>query len=152
MAASATGRSAAPPTPGAPGAPATPITDNDHPVRLDRRAAVRRATLFVLTLVALALTARAIVGERGLLDARRSVKELSRAQAEVEKWRERNTWLEARIKALRDDPSTIESMARERLDFVTPGEITFLLPDDPRSPAPGEPTPVAPGEFSPVLP
>jgi cell division protein FtsB len=111
-----------------------------------------RATLLVLTLFALALTVRAIVGERGLLDVRRSLSELSRAQAEVDKWHERNAWLEARIKALRDDPATIESMARERLDYVRPGEITFLFPADPKALAPGEPAPVAPGEFSPVLP
>lgn len=119
---------------------------------LERRQAIGRATLLVLTLVALVLTARAVVGERGLLDARRSLAELSRAQAEVEKWHVRNAWLEARIKALREDPATIESMARERLDYVRPGEITFLFPDDPSMPAPGEPGPVAPGEFSPVLP
>jgi cell division protein FtsB len=102
--------------------------------------------------LALALTARAIGGERGLLDARRSLAELDRAQAEVQKWRDRNSWLEARIKALKDDPATIESLARERLDYVKPGEITFLFPSDPAAPAPGEPDPAAPGEFSPVLP
>lgn len=111
-----------------------------------------RATLFLLTLLALTLTARAIVGERGLLDARRSLNELARAQAEVEKWRARNAWLEARIKALREDPATIESMARERLDYVRPGEITFLFPQDPAAPDRDEPGPVSPGEFSPVLP
>jgi cell division protein FtsB len=132
---------------------ASPAGDGDPRTRsVERRQAIRRATFFVLTLVALALTARAIVGERGLLDAHRSLRELTRAEAEVEKWRERNAWLEARIRALRDDPATIESMARERLDYVRPGEITFLFPDDPARPAPGEPAPVTPGEFSPVLP
>ena len=118
---------------------------------LERRAAIRRATYLALTLIALALTARAIGGERGLLDARRSLGDLERAQAEVQKWRDRNTWLEARIKALRDDPATIESLARERLDFVKPGEITFLFPVDPAAPAPGEPLPATPGEFSPNI-
>ena len=127
--------------------------DSDPRTRaLERRQAIGRATLFVLTLVALALTVRAVVGERGLLDAHRSLAELSRVQADVERWRARNAWLEARIKALREDPATIESMARERLDYVKPGEITFLFPDDPARLEPGEPGPVAPGEFSPLLP
>jgi len=141
------------PGPGAPAAATAPVAESDPRTRgFERGAAIRRAIFLALTLLALALTARAIGGERGLLDARRSLAELDRAQAEVQKWRDRNSWLEARIKALKDDPATIESLARERLDYVKPGEITFLFPSDPAAPAPGEPDPAAPGEFSPVLP
>jgi len=141
------------PGPGAHAAAPATVPETDPRTRgLERRAAVRRATYLALTLLALALTARAIGGERGLLDARRSVAELDRAQAEVQKWRDRNTWLEARIEALKDDPATIESLARERLDYVKPGEITFLFPTAPAAPSPGEPAAAAPGEFSPVLP
>ena len=116
----------------------------------ERRQALKRASFLGLTFLALALTARAVVGERGLLDARRSLRELDRVQGEVEKWRQRNLFLERRIKALREDPTTIESIARERLDWVRPGEITFLFPHDPATLEPGDPGPAAPGEFSPA--
>lgn len=117
----------------------------------ERRQALRRATYLALTLAAAALTVRGIVGKRGLLAAHRSRTELARLDADVAKWRERNATLEGRIKALRDDPSTIESIARERLGWVRPGEFTFLFPHDPSAPDPRDPGPVAPGEFDPAL-
>jgi cell division protein FtsB len=131
---------------GAPG-PAAPPDDGRA-----RRQALQRATFLLLTLAAIALSARAIVGERGLLDAHRAQRELSTLQGEVGTWHERNAYLEARIKALRDNPATIERIARERLDYVRPGEITFLFPRDPSELDPGDPGPLPPGEFLPTHP
>lgn len=118
----------------------------------DRRQAFKRAIYLALSLAAIALSARAVLGERGLLDAHRSQAELTALQTEVETWKQRNELLEKRVKALREDPATIEGIARERLDWIRPGEITFLLPHDPAASDPGDPGPVAPGEFSPTQP
>ena len=116
----------------------------------DPHQALKRATVFLLTLAAVALSARAIVGERGMLDAHRAAHDLAVLKQETAKWQERNAYLEKRIKALRGDPATIEAVARERLDWVRPGEITFLFPHDPAALEPGDPGPVAPGEFQPA--
>ena len=133
--------------------PGTPGPQDDGRNRSqDRRQALQRATFLLLTLAALALSARAIVGERGLLDAHRAQRELNSLQGEVGKWRARNAYREWRIKALRSSPAAIETIARERLDYVRPGEITFLFPHDPAEPEPGDPGPLAPGEFLPTHP
>ncbi len=138
------------PAPGA-AAPAAPA-DQVRAAGSERGQTIRRTAYLALSLVAAALTVRAVIGERGLLAAHRSRGELARLDAEVGKWQERNAWLQARVKALREDPGTIERIARERLDYVRPGEITFLFPYDITKPEPGEPGPAAPGEFSPTHP
>lgn len=134
--------------------PATGEGDGDEgqPRIRDRRQAVKHAIVLALSLAAIALTVRAILGERGLLDAHRSSGELLVLRSEVETWRSRNTYLEGRIRALRTDPATIEKIARERLGWVRPGEITFLFPHDPALVEPGDPGPVPPGEFAPTQP
>lgn len=73
-------------------------------------------------------------------------------RTEVDTWRARNTYLEGRIRALQNDPAAIEKIARERLGWIRPGEITFLFPHDPALTEPGDPGPVAPGEFAPTQP
>ena len=133
-----------PPRPGAP--PRGPGREPEH------RQAIRRAAYLALALVAAGLTVRAVIGERGLLEAHRARIECEKLEAEVGKWRERNAYLETRIQALRNDPATIERIARERLDYVRPGEITFLFPYDAAAPEPFDPGPVAPGEFGPTQP
>jgi len=127
-------------------------TEGPRPWGLDRRQAIRRVSYLALGLVAAGLTVRAVIGEGGLVDAHRARVELARVRAEEKKWEQRNAVLEARIKALRTDPSTIERIARERLDWVRPGEITYLFPYDASVPDRGDPGPVAPGEFAPVEP
>lgn len=117
----------------------------------ERRQALRRAAYLLLSILAVALFVRAVVSKRGLLEAHRSRVELARLELDVEKWRDRNTHLETRIKALREDPAAIEAIARERLGWVRPGEVTYLFPQDPSAPEPGDTGPVPPGEFSPTI-
>ncbi len=138
--------------PSAEAATETPPAEDDRGRAQDRRQALKRATYFILILTAAALSARAVFGVRGVLDAHRSGRELARLEGEVDTWRERNAFLEKRIAALRQDPGTLEAIARERLDWVRPGEITFLFPHDPAALERGDPGPVAPGEFSAVEP
>jgi cell division protein FtsB len=118
----------------------------------ERQVAIRRAAYLALTLAAAGFSVRAVIGDRGILELHRSRVELARLETEVERWQRRNVFLEARIKALREDPATIEAIARERLDWVRPGEITFLLPYDAAAPEPGDPGPAAPDEFAVVAP
>jgi len=117
----------------------------------DRRQALRRAACLALAVAAVALSVRAVVGKRGLLETHRARRELARLEAEVGKWKQRNASIEELIKALRDNPAAIEAIARERLGWVRPGEITFLFPHDPAALEPGDPGPIPPGEFSPTL-
>ncbi len=77
-------------------------------------------TLIVLTVVVLAPSLRVLVEQR---------QQVAQLQAEVDRQQravddltgERARW---------DDPSYIQALARERLDYVYPGEYTFLVKDD----------------------
>jgi cell division protein FtsB len=75
------------------------------------------------------LAVDALVGEKGLtenLRARRESRDLSTA---LERLRVENTSLRDKIRRLREDASTIESVAREELGLIRPGELLVILKD-----------------------
>ena len=82
--------------------------------------------LFLIFLLSV-LLANALIGERGLfasLAARRAnsafLKETSRLRSENERLRKM-------IHSLKQSPETVESIAREDLGLISPGEKIFLL-------------------------
>ena len=77
-------------------------------------------TLIVLTVVVLAPSLRI------LIEQRQQVAQLQQAVSDRQEAVDNLTTQKARW----DDPSYIQSLARERLDYVYPGEYTFLLIDD----------------------
>ena len=90
----------------------------------------------IFTTCALALNA--LIGARGLpavLDARRDYRALA---ADLDRIRHENAQLRQEVGRLRDDPQTIEEIARRDLHFMRPGEKLFLLrtaePPDARTP------------------
>jgi cell division protein FtsB len=75
------------------------------------------------------LAVDALVGEKGLtenLRARRESRDLSTA---LERLRVENTSLRDKVRRLREDASTIESVAREELGLIRPGELLVILKD-----------------------
>jgi cell division protein FtsB len=83
---------------------------------------MRFGVAFGLCIVILTMFA----GERGLpavFKARRQAHTLAR---EVGTLREQNQALRARVLALRNEPGTIETVARETLGLARPGEIVVL--------------------------
>jgi cell division protein FtsB len=69
----------------------------------------------------------ALVGEKGLtenLRARRASREL---MADVDRLRAENATLREQVRRLREDPAAIESVAREELGLIRPGELLILL-------------------------
>jgi cell division protein FtsB len=69
----------------------------------------------------------ALFGERGLAEtmkARRDFQDTSAGLAEV---RQQNAALRAQIRHLQEDPGTIESVAREELGLIRPGEILVIV-------------------------
>lgn len=69
----------------------------------------------------------ALVGEKGLtenLRARRASRELT---ADVDRLRTENATLREQVQRLREDPAAIESVAREELGLIRPGELLILL-------------------------
>jgi len=93
------------------------------------RRAIRAAAFAFAALV----TIDAVVGEEGLLalrEARRMDAALRRA---LDKARADNARLRAHVTRLREQGSTIETVARQDLGLVKPGEILFIIKNPPTS-------------------
>ena len=63
--------------------------------------------------------------------------EYQKLQQDLKRMDEENRRLDAEIKALKSDPKAIEKEAREQLRYAKPGEVIYLLPEQPgQHPAP----------------
>ena len=98
-----------------------------------KKARRQRGAILALVMIFLGGTAAALFGDRGYLDVQRQ-------QLRYRELRESNATQFKRVEDLRReidrltaDPSTLERIAREDLNFVGKGELTLLLPA-----APGE--------------
>ncbi|HEV2889226.1 MAG TPA: septum formation initiator family protein [Frankiaceae bacterium] len=104
------------PKPPLPGAKRTAVTT---------RAAILGAVLMVLAL-ALTVPLRQYLAQRGAV---------ARLRAKQEQAQRRVDALEARKRQLQD-PAYVEQLARERLHFVRPGEVPYILLTPPPTPVP----------------
>ena len=81
--------------------------------------------------VACVLIANALVGEKGLaaiLHANRQQRELASSIAELKR---ENAGLREHASQLRENPKTIEHLARRELGLVKPGEKLFIIAPTP---------------------
>lgn len=89
----------------------------------------RRGLQLLLIFVTLVLIVDALIGDKGLtesLNARRQYQEL---HASLDRLRRDNATLREEMRRLNEDPATIESLARQELGLIKPGEIVFILKD-----------------------
>ena len=117
------------------------VSDPEHatakisPEERERRRKVRRRWTGVLfASVFLAGSAAALLAEGGYLDRLEVDRELRDAEDRLFERAARVRALRGRLEALESGPEPLERIAREQLDYVGPGEITFLLPEDDRFP------------------
>jgi cell division protein FtsB len=89
----------------------------------------RRALQILFWFIAVSLGFNALFGDMGLVHGIRQRRLASRLQREVASLQRDNDALMAEVKALRRDPSRIETIAREDLGLTRPGEIIFLFKD-----------------------
>lgn len=90
----------------------------------------RRKTVHLLLIfVTLVLVLDALVGEKGLLETIRARRQYRDLSASIERLRAENVELREQVRRLREDPSAIESLAREELGLIRPGEMLFILKD-----------------------
>ena len=100
---------------------------------------VRDARKWGLWVVGLSgvLAAASALGPRGVAHLRRLDRDAARIEAADAALEAQNDRLILRIDALRNDPRTLESVARDELGMVKPGEVVFrFVPEAPRSAAP----------------
>ena len=71
----------------------------------------------------------ALVGERGLLAMLRARQDHDALTAAIARQRAENARLRDQARQLREDPSTIEEIARRELGLIRPGEKVFIIKD-----------------------
>jgi cell division protein FtsB len=115
----------------------------EHPQPLRRRPAPtpprsslwgRRILNYLLIFVAIVLVVDAVVGDKGLVQTIRARRQHAELRSTLSGLREGNTKLREEIRRLREDPGTIESIAREDLGLIRPGELLFVIRDGTRAP------------------
>jgi len=89
----------------------------------------RRALNYLLFFAAIVLLVDALVGERGLVATTRARKQSNDLSAAVAGLRAENARLSETAERLRTDPYEIESVAREKLGLIRPGEVLVVLKD-----------------------
>jgi cell division protein FtsB len=83
----------------------------------------------LLIFVTLVLMIDALVGEKGLLETVRARQRHQELTASIDRLRAENAQLREEARRLLEDPATIESLAREELGLIRPGEMLFIVKD-----------------------
>jgi cell division protein FtsB len=83
----------------------------------------------LLVFVAVVLVVDALIGEKGLMQSMRARQEYLDMAASLETLRRNNAKLRDEMRRLNEDPATIESVARQQLGLIRPGEVVFILKD-----------------------
>jgi cell division protein FtsB len=93
-------------------------------------SAVRRRTVHLLLIfVSFVLVVDALVGEKGLIESMRARRQHREVAAALETIRRDNIRLREEARRLKEDPGAIESLAREQLGLIRPGEVLFIIKD-----------------------
>jgi cell division protein FtsB len=87
---------------------------------------------WVLLFVASVIVVDALVGDRGLVAMLRARQEYDELSGTIARQRAENARLRDMVRRLREDPSTIEEIARRELGLIRPGERVFIVEDAPR--------------------
>ncbi|HEX5473101.1 MAG TPA: septum formation initiator family protein [Vicinamibacterales bacterium] len=90
----------------------------------------RRLLNYVLVLVTIVLVLDALVGDKGLTETLRARRQYAQVAASLADLRQQNAKLRDQIHRLEEDPATIESIAREELGLMRPGELLVIVHDD----------------------
>jgi cell division protein FtsB len=89
----------------------------------------RRILNVILGFATVVMLVDALVGEKGLIERMQARRDYEAQAASVEAVKSTNALLRERARRLREDPAAIESLAREELGFIRPGELLFILRD-----------------------
>lgn len=96
------------------------------PSSTPRRRRLLNGLLIFATIV---LLVDALIGDKGLVERMRARQHYEQAAAELDAVRRENAGMREKIQRLKDDPAAIESIARDELGFIRPGELLFILRD-----------------------
>jgi cell division protein FtsB len=83
----------------------------------------------VLLFVASLIIVDTMVGDRGLPAMLRARREYDELAVTIAREKAENARLRAEARRLREDPTTIEEIARRELGLIRPGERVFIIKD-----------------------
>ena len=89
----------------------------------------RRGLHLLLIFVTLVLIVDALIGEKGLMESMHAQRQYRELGASLDSLRRENANLRDEARRLKEDPATIESLARDQLGLIRPVEIVFILKD-----------------------
>jgi cell division protein FtsB len=89
----------------------------------------RRFWSHAVLFAACVLLVNGLFGERGLMDTIRARRAFSAAARDLDRVKRENGALRDQARRLRDDPATIESVARGELGLMRAGEILVTIKD-----------------------
>ena|SRR5438045_1408545 len=87
----------------------------------------RRFWSHAILFAACVLLVNAIFGDKGLMDSVHARRTYAAAAEDLARLKHENAALRDRVRRLRSDPETIESVARGELGLVRPGEILVTI-------------------------
>ena len=85
----------------------------------------------VLIFVSCVLVVNALAGERGYIETMRAKQQYQDLADSIRDLRKENVELREQARKLKEDPKTIEDLARMELGFIKPDEILFIIRDMP---------------------
>ena len=106
----------------------TPSPETD-PRPMAPRRPPRRIWSQVMLFAACVLLVNGLFGERGLTDTILARRASLKAARDLDRLKRDNAVLRDEARRLRDDPATIESVARGELGLMRPGEILITIKD-----------------------
>jgi cell division protein FtsB len=122
----------APLSPRKPGRGPEPLRRKRVPAAPAASSPRRRKILnLALGFAAAVLLIDAFVGEKGLVEGLRAREVYDEAATALNTLKSENAALRLEVEQLRDDPTAIESLAREELGLIRPGEFLFIVRDVP---------------------
>jgi cell division protein FtsB len=95
------------------------------PPRRRQNPWVRRALVFVSCVVLF----DGLFGDRGLAQTIKARQELRRSSEDLASLKRKNAALQDEVRRLREDPATLEAVARAELGLIRRGEILVILKD-----------------------
>lgn len=85
----------------------------------------------LLVFISCVLVVNALTGERGLVETMRAKQQYQDLADSIRNLRKENVELREQARKLKEDPKTIEDLARMELGFIKPDEILFIIRDMP---------------------
>ena len=92
---------------------------------LARARVARKRRLIIISLLAILIAGLSVGGNRSLVRIYRMNKTRAELHREIERLKQVNQGLARDVQALANDPGQVESIAREDLGLVKPGEVVY---------------------------